>query len=103
MLIKKPKSVGSKHCNDSKAFIKSLNDMDDIYENIDERNLNKKCKTLIEFDDMIVDMLSNKKPNLIVTKSFIRERILKIFLAFITKSYLAVPKNIRQNSSYYLL
>ena len=77
--------------------------MDDIYENIDERNLNKKCKTLIEFDDMIVDMLSNKKPNLIVTKSFIRERILKIFLAFITKSYLAVPKNIRQNSPYYLL
>ena len=33
--------------------------MDDIYENIEEENPNKKCKTLIVFDDMITDMLSN--------------------------------------------
>ena len=37
--------------------------MDDIYENIREYNPDKKCKILIVFDDMIVDMLSNKKLN----------------------------------------
>ena len=35
--------------------------MDDIYKNIQECNLNKKQKILIVFDDMIADMLSNKK------------------------------------------
>ena len=48
--------------------------MDDIYNNIEEYNRNKKCKTLIVFDDMIADMLSNKKLNPVVTKLFIRER-----------------------------
>ena len=37
--------------------------MDHIYKNIEEYNPNKKCKILIAFDDMIADMLSNKKPN----------------------------------------
>ena len=35
--------------------------MDDIYNNIAENNLNKKRKTLVVFDDIIVDMISNKK------------------------------------------
>ena len=48
--------------------------MDDIYKNIEEYNPNKKCKILIVFDDMIADMLSNKKSNLIVTELFIRGR-----------------------------
>ena len=48
--------------------------MDDIYKNIEEHNPNKKCKILIVFDDMIADMLSNKKFNLIVTELFIRGR-----------------------------
>ena len=46
---------------DSKAFIECSNDMDDIYKNIGEYNPNKKSKILIVFDDMIADMLSNKK------------------------------------------
>ena len=37
--------------------------MDDIYKNIEKYNLNKKRKILIVFDDMIADMLSNKKLN----------------------------------------
>ena len=47
--------------------------MADVYENI-EYNPNKKRKILIVFDDMIADMLSNKKLNLIVTELFIRSR-----------------------------
>ena len=55
------------------------------------------------FDDMIVDMLSNKKVNSIETELLIKERNLNIYLVFITQSYFAVPKNIRLNSTHYLL
>ena len=50
----------------------------------------KKRKILIVFDDIISDMLSNKKLNPIVTELFIRGRKLNIYLAFITQSYFAV-------------
>ena len=70
MLTNKRESVGLKHVNDSKASIEYANDMDDIYENIEEYNPNKKNKILIAFDDMIADMLSNEKPNPIVTEIF---------------------------------
>ena len=76
--------------------------MDDIYKNIEEYNPNKKRKILIVFDDMIADMLSNKKLNPIVTELFIRGRKLNISLVFITQSYFAVPKNIRLNLTHYL-
>ena len=58
--------------------------MDKIYENIEEYNPNKECKILIVFDDMIVDILSNKKLNPVATQIFIRERKLNISLAVIT-------------------
>ena len=77
--------------------------MDDIYKNIEEYNPNKKQETLIVFDDMIADMLSNKKLNPIVTELFIRGRKLNISLVFITQSYFAVPKNIRLNSTHYFI
>ena len=48
--------------------------MDDIYGNIEEYKLNKKRKILLIFDDMIADMLSNKKHNPIVTELSIRVR-----------------------------
>ena len=54
---------------------------------------------MIFFDDMIADMLNNKKNNPIVTELFIRGRKLNIFLVFIKQSYFAVSKNIRQNST----
>ena len=76
--------------------------MDDIYKNIEEYNTNKKRKILIVFDDMIADMLSNKKLNPIVTELFIRGRKRNIFL-FLSQSYFAVPKNIRLNSTHYFV
>ena len=51
--------------------------MNDIYTNIEEYNSNKKRKILIVFDDITVDMLSNKKLNPIVTELFIRGRKLR--------------------------
>ena len=58
---------------------------------------------MIVFDDMIVDMLSNKKLNPIVTELFIRERKLNISLVFITQFYFTVPKNIRLNLAHYFV
>ena len=61
--------------------------MDDMYKNIEEYNPNKKRKILIVFDDMIADMLCNKKPNLVVTELFTRGTKLNISLLFITILY----------------
>ena len=58
LLINKRESTGLKYFNDSKAFIKSSNDMEDIYKNIEEYKPNKKLKIFIVFDDMFADMLS---------------------------------------------
>ena len=52
----------------------------------------KNVKTLIVFDDMIFDMLSNEKLNQTVIKMFIRGRKIKISLVFSTQFYFAVPK-----------
>ena len=90
MLIKKRERTELKYLNDSKAFIEYSIDMDDIYENIEEYNPNKKRKILIVFVAMISDMPSNKNP--IVTELFIRGRKLNISLVFIAQSYFAVPK-----------
>ena len=77
--------------------------MNNIYKNFGEYYPCKEWKILILFNDMIADMLSNKKPNPIVTKLFIRGRKLKISLAFVTQAYFAVPKNIILNSTHYFI
>ena len=77
--------------------------MNNIYKNIEECNLNKKRKILIVFDDIVADMLSNKKRNLIIPELFIRGRKLNISLVFITQSYYAAPKNIRLNSTHFIM
>ena len=74
-------------------LIEYSNDMDGIYKNIEEMNLNKKHKILIVFDDTIADMLSNKRLNRIVAELSIKDRQLKISLVFITQSYFAVSQN----------
>ena len=62
------------------------NDMQDVYKNIEDYNPNKKRKILIVFDDMIADMINNKRLNPIVTELFIRGRKLGISIVFITQS-----------------
>ena len=89
-LIGKLDNVGIKHLNDSKAFIECSNTMGDVYENIDDYNPNRKRKILIVFDDMIADIMTNKKFQAIIKKLFIRCRKLNISLAFITQSYFSV-------------
>ena len=103
LLINKRESKGLKCLNDSKAFIEQSNDMDELQKNIEEHNANKKRKILIIFDDMIADILSNKKLNPIVTELFMRRRKLDISLVFSTQSHFAVLKNIRRNSTHYFI
>ena len=102
-LINKREGVGINHFNDPKAFIEYSNDMHDVYKNIDEYNLDKENKILIVFDDMIADMINNKKLNSIVTELFIRGRKLNISLVFITQSYFKVPKDVRLNTSHFFI
>ena len=85
--INKRENIGLKYLNDLKAFIEYSNDMDNIYKNIEEYNPNKKGKILTVFDDMISDILSNKKLSPVVTELFKRGRKLNISLVFITQSY----------------
>ena len=77
--------------------------MKNIYKIIEEYNPNKKRKILIVFDDIIADMLNNKRRNPVVTELFIRDIELNISLVFITQFYFAVPKNIRLNSKHYFV
>ena len=103
LLINKRESTGLKYLIDSKAFIEYSKDMDDIYKNIEEYNPNKKRKILIVFDDVIADILSNKKLNPLVTELVIRGRKLNISFVFITQSYFCVSKNVRLNSTWYFV
>ena len=100
-LINIREKVGLKRFNDPKAFIEYSNDMCDVYKNIDEYNVNKEHKILIVFDDMISDIIKNKKLNSVVTKLFIRGRKLNISLVFITQSYFKVPKDVKLNTTHF--
>ena len=77
--------------------------MQDVYKNIEEYNISKKRKILIVFDDMIADMINNKKLNSIVTELFIRGRKLNISLVFITQSFFKVPKDVRLNTTHFFI
>ena len=96
-LINIREKVGIDHFDDPKAFIEYSNDMHYVYKNIDEYNLDKEREILIVFDDMIADMISNKKLN-----SIVNEKI-NISLVFITQSYFKVPKDVRLNTTHFFI
>ena len=73
-LINKRESTALKHFNDPKAFIEYSNNMQDIYKTKDEYSLGENRKILMVFDDMIADMINDKKLNSVVTELFIRNR-----------------------------
>ena len=100
-LINRREKVGLDHFDDPKAFIEYSNDMQDVHKNINDYNPRKKRKVLIVFDDMIADMINNKKLDSIVTELFIRGRKLNISIVFITQSYFKGPKDVRLNSTHF--
>ena len=102
-LINRREGVGIDHFNDPKAFIEYSNDMQNVYKNINEYNINKHCKILTVYDDMIADIINNKNLNSVVTELFIRDRKLNISLVFITESYFKVSKDVRLNTTHFLI
>ena len=75
--------------------------MDDVYENIDDCNPSRKRKVLILFDDMIADIMT--KFQAIIKQLFVWCRKLNISLMFLSQSYFSVPKDVRLNSTHYLI
>ena len=102
-LINKREKVGLDHFKDPRAFMEYSNDMQDVCKNIEDYNPGKKRKVLIVFDDMIADMITNKKLNPVVTELFIRGRKPNISIVFITKSYVKVSKDVRLNSTHFFI
>ena len=66
-------------------------------------NIKNITKILIVFNDMIADMIHNKKLNSIVTELFIRGRKINISLVFITQSYFKVPKDFTLNTTHFVI
>ena len=92
------------HFHDPKGFIEYSNDMQDVYKKKMKITIQIKTrKVLIVFDDMIADMINNKKLNSIETKLFIRGRKINISIVFITQSYFKVPKGVRLNSTLFFI
>ena len=99
-LINKREKVELDYFKHRRVFIEYSNDMQDVYKNIEDYNPGKKRKIIIVLDDMIADMINNKKLNPVVTELFIRGRKLNISIVFITQSYFKVPKDIRLNTTH---
>ena len=103
-IICSQKILMKQNINIQLTYVKKYsNYMYDVYKNIDEYNIDKEHKILIVFDDMIADMILNKKLNSIVTELFIRGRKLNISLVFISQSYFKVPKDARLNTTHFLI
>ena len=102
-MIKNREDVGRSYFDDPNAFIECSNRMDDVYHNIDDYNPSRQIKILIVFDDMIAEIMANKNFQAVIKELFIRCRKLNISLVFITQSYFSVPKDVRLNSTDYLI
>ena len=102
-LIKKHKNAGINDLNDPNAFTECSNAMDDVYGNIDDYNPSRKRKIVIVFVYMIADIMTEIKFHAIIKELFIRCRKLNISLVFIAQSYFSVTKDVRLNSTHYLI
>ena len=69
-------------------------DMHNVYKNIDDYNPDRESKILIVFDDIIADMINNKKLDSIVTELFIRRRKLNISLVLSRNNVLKLQKTL---------
>ena len=81
-LIKRCEDAGIKHLNDSNSFTECFNTMNDVYENIDDYNPSRKRKILIVFDDMVEDIMMNKKFQGKFKGLFIRRLLLNLIFLF---------------------
>ena len=102
-LIKKRKDVVIKHLNDPKTLIEysKYRIMFTIIVIVTIRK--EKRKILIVFDDIIADIMTNKKFQPRIKEFSITCRKLNIYIVFVTKSYFFVPREVTLNSTHYTL
>ena len=86
LLINTRKSASIKHFNDSKAFIKYSNDIDDIYKNIEEYNANEKRKYWLYLKIWYLIPLVRKNLTLTLILNYLLEEENQIFLLFLSHS-----------------
>ena len=103
LLINKREKGGLNNLNDRTAFIEHSNTMDDIYHDINDYNKKRKRKILIVIDDMISQVMSNKKAQQVLKELFIRCRKLNISHCFLIQSYFSVPKDVKLNCTHYVI
>ena len=102
-LINKREQAGIKNLNDPHVFIEYSDDMDDVLDDINNYNKNRDKKVLIVFDDMIADIVYNKKLKRIIKELFYRARKINVSIVFIAQSYFRALKDARLNSTHYIL
>ena len=102
-LINKRKQARIKNLNDPQAFIEYSDDMNDVYENINNYNKNRDKKVLIVFDDMIADIEYNKNFKRIIKELFYRARKTNLSIVFITQCSFRALKDARLNSMHFIL
>ena len=102
-LINVRESAGIKNLNDPHAFIEYSEDLNDVYDDINNYNKGRKNRVLIVFDDMIADIEYNKKFKIMIKELFYRGRKLNVSIVFITQSYFRALKDARLNSTHYIL
>ena len=102
-MINKREQAGIKNLNDPHAFIEYSDDMNEVYENINNYNKNRDKKVLIVFDDMIADIEYNKNFKRIIKELFYRARKINVSIVFITQCYFRALKDVRLNSTHFSL
>ena len=102
-LINKREQAGIKNLNDPHVSIEYSNDMNDVLDYINNYNKNRDKKVLIIFNGMIADIMQSEKFKAIIKELFVRCRKLNISIVFITQSYFRTPKDVRLNSTHYIL
>ena len=99
--IKKPEDAGTKNLHDPKAKEYSAY-MVDVYSNINDYNPSGKRKILVVFDDMIADIMTNKKFQAIIKELLLDAKNKYIvYIHYIV--YFSVPKEVRLSSIHYLI
>ena len=102
-LINKREQAGIKMLQNTKAFIEYYDDMNDVFENINDYNKKRNKKVLLVFDDVIADIEHDKNFKKVIKELFYRARKLNVSIVFITQSYFRALKDARLNSTHYVL
>ena len=102
-LINKREQAGIKNLNDPHAFIEYSDDVNDVLDDINNYYKNRDKKVLIVFDDMIADIEYNKNFKRVIKELFYRAHKMNVSIVFITQSYFRALKDVRLNSTHYIL